>query len=395
MTATFRPTSLKTRLPLEERAFQVLTPFAFIKFQEEIEKASQYSVVHEEGNEFILKHYKSDSRMHKVLRDGSITFCNCENFQFWGILCCHILPVFIQKDCFHISSCYLPLRWHSDIAESSGEAQEFVTEEVLEPDPIQIDEDLRDGGHVLCPPKSKTKGRPRKAHLKGGKELAQKQTKSCSICKQPRHTKPRCPLKENLDQEISNPINPNNKRSQNQQANITNSFKYIDKTRIHGSIKMRTQTLIREPKTQKIAINKNYPSKISRNKISNQHTQSRTPMLRLPNVNLNLGVGGDWTSNDQFNICEDRELPTTMEEPTSEKRHLGRLIYTVDKERERLSLKNSWPEDDGKRGIGVQDREEGTIDSSNKNEQWTEIEDLLPENSSFPTTRCRRIQVFR
>ncbi|KAJ8436707.1 hypothetical protein Cgig2_027228 [Carnegiea gigantea] len=169
MTATVRPTSLKTRSPLEEQAFQVLTPFAFKNFQEEIEKASQYSIVHEDENEFILKHYKSNGRMHMVFWDGSITLYNYKNFEFWGILCRHILRVFIQKNCFHIAPCCLPLRWHFDMAEK----------EVLEPDPIQIDEDLRDGGHVLCPPKSKTKGRPRKVHLKGGKELAKKQTKSC------------------------------------------------------------------------------------------------------------------------------------------------------------------------------------------------------------------------
>ncbi|KAJ8422850.1 hypothetical protein Cgig2_033489 [Carnegiea gigantea] len=67
---------------------------------------------------------------------------------------------------------------------------------------------------------------PKKDTLKGGKELTKKQTKSCSICKQSGNTKPMCPLK------------------------------YIDKTRIHGSINMQTQTQIREPKTQKIAINK-------------------------------------------------------------------------------------------------------------------------------------------
>lgn len=204
MTATVRPTSLKTRSPLEEQAFQVLTPFAFKKFQEEIEKASQYSLVHENGKEFILKHYKSNSRMHTVFWDGSITLCNCKNFEFWGILCRHILRVFIQKDCFRIPPCYLSLRWRSDMVESSGEAEELVTEEVLEPNPIQIDENLRDGGHVLCPPKSKTKGRPRKIRLKGGKEQAKKQTKSCSICKQSGHTKPTCPLKVNLDQGVFN-----------------------------------------------------------------------------------------------------------------------------------------------------------------------------------------------
>ena len=69
MTATVRPTSLKTRSPLEEQAFQVPTLFACVKFQEEIEKASQYSVVHEDENEFILKHHKSDGRMHMVFWD--------------------------------------------------------------------------------------------------------------------------------------------------------------------------------------------------------------------------------------------------------------------------------------------------------------------------------------
>ncbi|KAJ8436371.1 hypothetical protein Cgig2_032192 [Carnegiea gigantea] len=70
--------------------------------------------------------------MHLVFWDGSITLCNCKNFEFWGILCRHILQVFIQKDCFHTLSCYLPLRWRSEMAESRGEAQELVTEEVLQ-----------------------------------------------------------------------------------------------------------------------------------------------------------------------------------------------------------------------------------------------------------------------
>ena len=107
MTATVRPTSLKTRSPLEEQAFQVLTPFAFKKFQEEIEKASQYSLVHEDEKEFILKHYKSNGRMHTVFWDGSITLCNCKNFEFWGLFCRHILRMFIQKDCVHILPSYL------------------------------------------------------------------------------------------------------------------------------------------------------------------------------------------------------------------------------------------------------------------------------------------------
>ncbi|KAL2927442.1 Protein FAR1-RELATED SEQUENCE 11 [Bienertia sinuspersici] len=50
---------------------------------------------------------------------------------------------------------------------------------------------------VYLPPKSKTKGRPKKRREKGGKELGKK-TKCCSICKQPGHTKPTCPNKDNI-----------------------------------------------------------------------------------------------------------------------------------------------------------------------------------------------------
>jgi len=74
-------------------------------------------------------------------------------------------------------------------------------------------------------------------------------------------------------------------------------------------------------------------------------------MLQLSNVNLDLGVGGDWMSNDHFNIWEDIELPTTMEEPTSEKAAFGNTyLYYGQRERESLSLENSWPGGDRKRG---------------------------------------------
>ncbi|KAJ8436706.1 hypothetical protein Cgig2_027227 [Carnegiea gigantea] len=105
-------------------------------------------------------------------------------------------------------------------------------------------------------------------------------------------------------------------------------------------------------------------------------------MLQLPDVNVVLGASGDWTSNGHFNIWEDRELPTMMEEPTPEKQHLGRLIYTV--ERERVSCRRiRGLRMTEREGLGLQDREEGTMDSYDREEQWTEIEDLLPENSSF------------
>ncbi|KAJ8422391.1 hypothetical protein Cgig2_007995 [Carnegiea gigantea] len=127
ITSIVRPASLKMKSPLEDQAVQVLTPFASKTIQE-LERASQYSLVHVEGPEFILKYYGSDSRKHNE------------------------------------------------------------------------DNDLRDRDGILCPPKSKTKGCPRKHCLICRKELAKKQSKSCSICQESGHTKPACPKKENMEQ---------------------------------------------------------------------------------------------------------------------------------------------------------------------------------------------------
>lgn len=66
MLATLRPVSLNTKSPLAEQAFNILTPFAFKKFQEGFERASQYLVVHFEGGEFIIRH--STAKIKKITR---------------------------------------------------------------------------------------------------------------------------------------------------------------------------------------------------------------------------------------------------------------------------------------------------------------------------------------
>ncbi|GJU46244.1 hypothetical protein Tco_1203510 [Tanacetum coccineum] len=45
MLSKLRHPSLKTKSPLEEQAVEVLTPFAFKKFQEEFERASRHKSV--------------------------------------------------------------------------------------------------------------------------------------------------------------------------------------------------------------------------------------------------------------------------------------------------------------------------------------------------------------
>ena len=76
---------------LEDQAHSVLTPYTFKIFQEKFGRATQYSVLQENGIEFVLQYYKDEtSQRHKVLWDGKMTYYSCKNFEFWGILCCRI-----------------------------------------------------------------------------------------------------------------------------------------------------------------------------------------------------------------------------------------------------------------------------------------------------------------
>ena len=103
MLETYRGSSLRTLSPLEEQAHSVLTPYAFKKFQEEFGRATQYSVLQENGIEFVLQYYKDEtSQKHMVFWDGEMTTCSCKHFEFWSILCHHVLRVFLHKDCYKI-----------------------------------------------------------------------------------------------------------------------------------------------------------------------------------------------------------------------------------------------------------------------------------------------------
>lgn len=189
MLDTYRNSSLRTLSPLEEQVHNVFTKFAFQKFQEEFERATQYIVLKFDHGLFVVQYYKNlESQRHQVKWQDDLVRCSCKNFEFWGIICRHILSVFLHQDCFQISGTYLPLRWQRDEFQENG--GEHVTEET-----INI-VDLGEKGTVQCPPVSVTKGRPRKTRLKGGKELAKK-PKHCKFCKAGGHNITTCPEKEN------------------------------------------------------------------------------------------------------------------------------------------------------------------------------------------------------
>ncbi|KAG4925261.1 hypothetical protein JHK87_050801 [Glycine soja] len=179
--------NLKLMSPLQEQAHGVLTRFAFQKFQEEFERSTQYSIHHENGNEFVLRYYKdANSRKHMVFWDGKIATCSCKYFEFWGILCRHILSIFLHKDCHEILSNYLPSRWRLQTSHDDDEV-----------DPQQVNVVFEEQVDVVhCPPPSKTKGRPKRRRLKGGKELSHNMN-TCGLCKDVGHNIVTCPLKEN------------------------------------------------------------------------------------------------------------------------------------------------------------------------------------------------------
>ncbi|XVF54423.1 hypothetical protein PTKIN_Ptkin05aG0179100 [Pterospermum kingtungense] len=108
--------SLRMTSPLEVQAHSILTPYAFKLFQKELGQAPQYAILHENGCEFLVQYCMetSSTRMRLVFWDGNLATCTCKKFEFLGILCQHILSVFLHKDCYEIPSMYLPSRWRQE-----------------------------------------------------------------------------------------------------------------------------------------------------------------------------------------------------------------------------------------------------------------------------------------
>ncbi|XP_058766139.1 protein FAR1-RELATED SEQUENCE 11-like [Vicia villosa] len=167
--------NMKLMSPLQEQAYNVLTRFSFQKFQDEFERSIQYSIHHENGNVLVLQYYKDDNtRKHQVFWDGKIAACSCKLFEFWGILCRHILSIFLHKDCYEIPPYYFPSRWR---LQESHEDDEVVEDQIMD-----CNSEAESQQVVHCPPISKTKGRPKRRRIKGGKELSHSMN-SCRLCK--------------------------------------------------------------------------------------------------------------------------------------------------------------------------------------------------------------------
>ncbi|GJR10486.1 protein FAR1-related sequence 11 [Tanacetum coccineum] len=150
---------MRSESPLEEQAHHLLTPYAFKKFQLEFGRAIQYLVHKQTYRSFIVKYHEAT---WGVFWDGNVAKYSCKNYEFVGILCKHILCVLIHEDCFNISITYWPSRWSREVVSPTHNKSSINSTS------MNNDEPVIDANVVKCPPKSKTKGRPKNKRVKGG-----------------------------------------------------------------------------------------------------------------------------------------------------------------------------------------------------------------------------------
>ncbi|KAL3627287.1 hypothetical protein CASFOL_028650 [Castilleja foliolosa] len=107
---------LKTCLPIEENARNVLTPFAFDGMQQEMVLALECATSEMANGSYLVTHFKKVDRERLVVwipGDEQI-HCSCKEFESTGILCRHALRVLLLKNYFQLPSKYILDRWRQE-----------------------------------------------------------------------------------------------------------------------------------------------------------------------------------------------------------------------------------------------------------------------------------------
>ncbi|KAK1549887.1 hypothetical protein Q3G72_009571 [Acer saccharum] len=174
-----------------------------------------------------MQHFKEGCTLkHKVFWDGKMAMCSCKHFEFWGILCRHILSVFFHKDCSEIPSTYLPSRWHCELKQDKKvvDVPQNDTTSLVKEIPLGSNNII--GDDIGCPLTSNIKGNPKQKQMKGGKELG-KLNKTCGLCKRIGHNITTCPEKEDIDsQSYSQKKKKNKKKAEDDSLNPMFSLKF-------------------------------------------------------------------------------------------------------------------------------------------------------------------------
>ena len=67
-----------------------------------------------------------------------MTNCSCKYFEFWGILCCHVLKIFLHKDCHQIPHMYLLSRWSCEASLKGKELLVLNDEDLVDKETVGI-----------------------------------------------------------------------------------------------------------------------------------------------------------------------------------------------------------------------------------------------------------------
>ncbi|XP_050382052.1 putative protein FAR1-RELATED SEQUENCE 10 [Argentina anserina] len=105
--------NVKTGMPIEEHARNILTPYAFSILQHEIVLSLQYATTEMTNGSYHVRHYKKLDRECLVIwmPDDEQIHCSCKEFEHSGILCRHSLHVLVVKNYFQLPEKYFLLRW--------------------------------------------------------------------------------------------------------------------------------------------------------------------------------------------------------------------------------------------------------------------------------------------
>lgn len=123
-------THIRTCLPMEEHARNILTPFAFNALQHELSLSMQYAVSEMSSGLYLLSHFrKMNDECHTTWNsEDEQIHCSCNLFESSGILCRHALRVLVMKNYFQVPEKYFLNRWQReslDLAYDSDWYEEF------------------------------------------------------------------------------------------------------------------------------------------------------------------------------------------------------------------------------------------------------------------------------
>ncbi|KAL3850955.1 hypothetical protein ACJIZ3_012837 [Penstemon smallii] len=107
---------LKTCLPIEEHARNILTPFAFNLLQQEMVLAMQYAASEMTNGSYLVRHFKKvdGERLVIWIPEEEQIHCSCKEFESTGILCRHALRVMLFKNYFQLPDKYFMNRWRQE-----------------------------------------------------------------------------------------------------------------------------------------------------------------------------------------------------------------------------------------------------------------------------------------